>query len=312
MTLGVRLSAEPLVLDDALILVGLIPFAGLGIMMGHLLTTDSIGPAMGGTTALLALLGGVWFPITGGSAMHAIAEALPSYWLVQASHVGLGGQGWGTKGWAVVAAWSALAAFAAAGRTSATRAGYCPHRRPKPEPEPKNGARHALFALRTHVHCGARHRQLPTRTGRTAKGAGLRGLRTGVFSQGGTLGIRYRVVVAVKDGVQLLTSSAPSLEEVAAAAGAADMFLFRRIDPGRFAHIGGVGRGVGWAGIVEVGVADEPFVAESLQTRHRRAPLRRRAVARVRAVLRDGSGDRAGRRRPLRGVRLGRRDASCG
>jgi diguanylate cyclase (GGDEF)-like protein len=72
--------------------------------------------------------------------------------------------------------------------------------------------------------------------------------------------------VPVNDGVQLLTSSAPSLEEVAAAAGAVDMFLFRRIDPGRFAHIGGVGRGVGWAGIVEVGVADEPFVAESLRT----------------------------------------------
>ena len=46
--------------------------------------------------------------------MHAIAQALPSYWLVQASHVGLGGQGWGTKGWAVVAAWSVGAAFAAA------------------------------------------------------------------------------------------------------------------------------------------------------------------------------------------------------
>ena len=45
-----------------------------------------------------------------------------------------------------------------------------------------------------------------------------------------------------------------------------DLFLFRRIDPGRFAHIGGVGRGVGWAGIVEVGVYDEPFVAESLRT----------------------------------------------
>jgi diguanylate cyclase (GGDEF)-like protein len=53
---------------------------------------------------------------------------------------------------------------------------------------------------------------------------------------------------------------------VAAAAGAVDMFLFRRIDPGRFAHIGGVGRGVGWAGIVEIGVADEPFVAESITT----------------------------------------------
>jgi diguanylate cyclase (GGDEF)-like protein len=73
-------------------------------------------------------------------------------------------------------------------------------------------------------------------------------------------------VVQVGNGVQLNTSSAPSLEEVAAAAGAVDMFLFRRIDPGRFAHIGGVGRGVGWAGIVELGVADEPFVAESLTT----------------------------------------------
>ena len=68
------------------------------------------------------------------------------------------------------------------------------------------------------------------------------------------------------NGVQLLTSSAPSLDEVAAAAGAVDMFLFRRIDPGRFAHIGGVGRGVGWAGIVEIGVADEPFVAEAITT----------------------------------------------
>jgi diguanylate cyclase (GGDEF)-like protein len=72
--------------------------------------------------------------------------------------------------------------------------------------------------------------------------------------------------VAVDDGVQLLTSSAPSLDEVAASAGAVDLFLFRRIDPGRFAHIGGVGRGVGWAGIVEVGVADEPFVEEALRT----------------------------------------------
>jgi ABC-2 type transport system permease protein len=56
--------------------------------------------------------GWVWFPITGG-VMQRIAEALPSYWLVQASHVGLGGGGWGTTGWAVVAAWSVGAALAA-------------------------------------------------------------------------------------------------------------------------------------------------------------------------------------------------------
>jgi ABC-2 type transport system permease protein len=96
----------------ALILVGLVPFAAIGVLMGHLLTTQTIGPAMGGTTALLGFLGGVWFPITGG-AMQKVAEALPSYWLVQASHVGLGGSGWSSTGWAVVAAWSLAAAVLA-------------------------------------------------------------------------------------------------------------------------------------------------------------------------------------------------------
>jgi ABC-2 type transport system permease protein len=58
------------------------------------------------------LLGGVWFPITSG-VKHTVAEALPSYWLVQAAHVGLGGNGWGRIGWAVVAVWSVATAVAA-------------------------------------------------------------------------------------------------------------------------------------------------------------------------------------------------------
>ena len=111
-TLGVRLGATDWLEMTLLMLVGLVPFAGLGIVMGHLLTTQSIGPAMGGTTALLGFLGGVWYPITGG-AMQKVADALPSYWLVQASHVGLGGQGWSHTGWLVVAAWSAAAAVVA-------------------------------------------------------------------------------------------------------------------------------------------------------------------------------------------------------
>jgi ABC-2 type transport system permease protein len=45
--------------------------------------------------------------------MHEIAEALPSYWLVQASHVGIGGSGWGATGWFVVGAWTVVAAAAA-------------------------------------------------------------------------------------------------------------------------------------------------------------------------------------------------------
>jgi len=112
LSLGVHLGLGNWVEMTALILVGLAPFAAIGILLGHLLTTDSIGPAVGGTTAVFALLGGVWFPITSG-AMHTIAEVLPSYWLVQASHVGLGGQGWGRTGWFVVAVWTVAAAAAA-------------------------------------------------------------------------------------------------------------------------------------------------------------------------------------------------------
>ena len=67
-----------------LILIGLIPFAALGILLGHLLTVDSIGPAMGGGISLLALLGGTWFPIADHGFLHDLAPVLPSYWLVQA------------------------------------------------------------------------------------------------------------------------------------------------------------------------------------------------------------------------------------
>lgn len=107
LSLGVHLSGSEWARMTWLILIGLIPFAALGVLMGHLLTADSVGPALGGTTALLALLGGVWFPVSSHGAMHAIAQSLPSYWLVQAAHVGTGGSGWGAHGWLVMAIWTA-------------------------------------------------------------------------------------------------------------------------------------------------------------------------------------------------------------
>jgi ABC-2 type transport system permease protein len=110
-SLGVSISASAWVRMTLLILVGLIPFAALGILLGHLLTADSLGPALGGATALLSIFGGVWFPVSG--AMHSIAQALPSFWLVQASHVALGESGWGARGWLVMAAWTASLAVLA-------------------------------------------------------------------------------------------------------------------------------------------------------------------------------------------------------
>ena len=48
-TLGVSLPAHDWVQMTLLILVGLVPFAALGTLIGHLVTVDSIGPVMGGT-----------------------------------------------------------------------------------------------------------------------------------------------------------------------------------------------------------------------------------------------------------------------
>ena len=105
-SLGVSLTAGEWLQMTGLMLVGLIPLAALGIWLGHMLTPESIGPAMGGGISLLALLGGTWFPIASHGFLHDVAQLLPSYWLVQASHVALGGHAWPARGWIVIAVWT--------------------------------------------------------------------------------------------------------------------------------------------------------------------------------------------------------------
>ncbi len=105
--IGVRIPIGRWAEMTLLVLIGLIPFAALGILLGHLLTTDSMGPVMGGGAGLLALIGGFWFPITDG-AIHDIGQFLPSWWLVQASHVAIGGKAWGGLGWGVIGGWAAV------------------------------------------------------------------------------------------------------------------------------------------------------------------------------------------------------------
>jgi len=107
-SLGVSLSASQWLKMIALMLVGLIPFAALGIAIGHLLTPDSIGPALGGGVSVFAFLGGTWFPLPTHGFIHSLAQNLPSYWLVQASHVALGGRPWSAHAWVVIAAWTAV------------------------------------------------------------------------------------------------------------------------------------------------------------------------------------------------------------
>jgi ABC-2 type transport system permease protein len=107
--LGVRLAATTWLAMTGLVLIALIPFVALGIAIGHLLTPDSVGPALGGGVGLLAFLGGTWFPIIGSGLFVRLCQLLPSYWLVQAGSIGNGAHNpWGAKGWLVIAAWSVL------------------------------------------------------------------------------------------------------------------------------------------------------------------------------------------------------------
>ncbi len=123
--LGVRLSAGGWLTMVGLLLVGLIPFAVLGILLGHLLSADASAPAVGGIVTLFALLGGVYgFQVATSGPVFEVIKGLPSYWLVQAGKTALGGGGWPAEGWIVIAAWTARPrARSPSLPTGATRAG---------------------------------------------------------------------------------------------------------------------------------------------------------------------------------------------
>jgi ABC-2 type transport system permease protein len=107
--LGVSLSAGAWLTMIGLMLVGLIPLTVLGILIGHLVTPDSLAPAAGGTIMLLALLGGAYgFLVAKSGAVFDMIKALPSYWIVQAGKTALAGHGWPVEGWIVIAAWTGV------------------------------------------------------------------------------------------------------------------------------------------------------------------------------------------------------------
>jgi ABC-2 type transport system permease protein len=109
--LGVRLGAVGWLTMLGLLLVGLVPFAIMGILLGHLISVDSLGPAIGGITSIFALLGGVFGQLVTGGALFTVVKGLPSYWLVQAGKSALeGGHVWTGEAWIVIAVWSLILA----------------------------------------------------------------------------------------------------------------------------------------------------------------------------------------------------------
>jgi ABC-2 type transport system permease protein len=110
---GVRLGAAHWIVMIGLLLVGLIPFAVMGIMFGHLLKVDSLGPAIGGVTSLFALLGGSYGPLIRSGPLLSVVKFLPSYWLVQASKTAERGGAWPLEAWVVIAVWTVVLSFLA-------------------------------------------------------------------------------------------------------------------------------------------------------------------------------------------------------
>jgi ABC-2 type transport system permease protein len=110
MALNVSLSVGGWLLMTALVLVGLAPFAALGVLYGHALSADTMGPALGGTSSLFAFVGGAWFPLSSTGVLHDISQLTPSYWLVWAGHAGVTHQAWPLKGWLVVLVWTVVLA----------------------------------------------------------------------------------------------------------------------------------------------------------------------------------------------------------
>lgn len=104
---GVRLPLANWLQMTFLIIVGLVPFAALGVWLGHVLSPDNMGPVLGGVTALFALLGGAWGPLTSGQGgLNDFVQLLPSYWLVHAAQSGITGEWWPLKAWIVILVWT--------------------------------------------------------------------------------------------------------------------------------------------------------------------------------------------------------------
>ncbi|MGI8678442.1 MAG: ABC transporter permease [Jatrophihabitans sp.] len=115
LTLGLHLDPKLWAKTVGLVLVALIPFAAIGIMIGHLVKGDSMGPIIGGGISLFSILGGAYFPIGQNPGfMHGLVRLIPSFWLVQAGKTGIGGQAWTAESWIVIAAWTVAAGAGAA------------------------------------------------------------------------------------------------------------------------------------------------------------------------------------------------------
>jgi ABC-2 type transport system permease protein len=104
----VHLSASTWLFSGLSVLLGLLPIAALGLIIGYLVSRpQTLQPLFGIGSALLALAGGLWVPIESfPSGMQDVMKALPMYWSAQAGRDVILGSWVGWTGLAVITVWT--------------------------------------------------------------------------------------------------------------------------------------------------------------------------------------------------------------
>jgi ABC-2 type transport system permease protein len=99
------------------LLLGMAPFAALGVFFGYLAVGQANRPIMMFSWMGLSILGGLWFPLDGlPQVVRSISELTPTYQLADLARGALVGEAPTMTGLAVLAVWTMLAGGFAAWR----------------------------------------------------------------------------------------------------------------------------------------------------------------------------------------------------
>jgi ABC-2 type transport system permease protein len=101
--------------------ISVLPLAVVGVGVGYLARGDSAQAVNGGLVMLMALFGGLWFPIDAGAPqwLQSVAHAMPTYWITTITRAPISHQWPAAGGWFVLLAWALVAARIAARRYDA-------------------------------------------------------------------------------------------------------------------------------------------------------------------------------------------------
>jgi len=104
-----HLSAGTYLTAGIWVLIGMVPLAALGILLGYVVRADNAGQLIGSMTSLLALAGGIWVPVESFPRWLAdLVKALPMYWSADAGRQIVAGSWIGWHGLFVLAIWTVL------------------------------------------------------------------------------------------------------------------------------------------------------------------------------------------------------------